>query len=307
MSLLDLIPGGSSASSAIANTPWNPANAIPNGQQALNTLANNFILKPATFAGINGFLFSVSAETTAAADTDITDHYTEYNTFFQDHAALRPIEITMRGYTGEQVVSSPSGVTGVLSTLQSKLTQLPALLGKYTPQALSKVSAVVTTTQNFVNQVDNVVGRVQNLAGLILGSAGPASAQVKAFRQLMAMRDSRCVFNLNTPWGYVATLDPTTSKQKPRSFVIKRLVFEQPEETEDKTDIIVTLKEVRFATVASTGNGQTAQEALQNTQGVQQQQAQGQTNKGTTSGLSTPVSSLFSSFGHVTGSALGTQ
>ena len=114
MALTDLANPPSLTAPTFSN-PWNPVSDISQGRNYLDTLANNFILKPATNKGINGYVFSVAAETTATADTDITDHYTEYNNFFQDHAALRPIEITLRGFAAENVLPAPQGVTGVLS------------------------------------------------------------------------------------------------------------------------------------------------------------------------------------------------
>lgn len=296
MSLTDLFtpPGQQQASF----TPsWNPVSDITQGRNYLDTLANNYILKPATANGIAGFVFDVAAETALSADTDITEHYTEYNNFYQDHAALRPLEITLRGFSSELVLPAPQGVAGVLSTLQNKLTQLPALLGKYTPQALSKVQAVVTKSTNIVNQVDNVIGRVRNITGLIAGGSAANSKQSTAFSKLLALRDSRQVFTMVSPWGMVGFWDPVKKKGGPRSFIIRRMVFEQPEETKDRTDIVVTVKEVRFSTVASSGQGQTAQEAAQNNSGVAQQRMQGQTNKGQQTQTSTvPFTSLQGAF-----------
>lgn len=301
MSLTDLYTPNPAAS--LPGNPFsgaNPINWISQGRNYADTLANNFILKPATANGIGGFVFDVAGETALTADMDITEYYTEYNNFFQDHAALRPLEITLRGFASELVLPAPQGVSGVLSTLQNKLTQLPALLGKYTPQALGKVQAVVTKSQNVVNQIDNVIGRVKNIAGLIVGGSAANSKQSLVFSKLMAMRDSRQVFTMVSPWGMVGFWDPIQKKGGPRSFIIRRIVFEQPEDTKDRTDVVVTVKEVRFATVTSQGQGQTAQEAAQNNSGIAQQRMQGQTNKGQQTQTSTTAfSTLFSSFGNV--------
>lgn len=306
MALTDILPSGAGAAvNSAAESAWNPVNMITKGRDYLDTQANNWIVKPATASGISGFVFDVEEETTASADTDITDHYTEFNNFFQDHAALRPLEFTMRGYIGELVQKAPQGVVGLLSDLQNRLTTVDALLGKYTPQALTKVQGVLTKAQGVVNQVDNIIGRAQNIVGLIAGGSPAPTHQERAFSRLMALRDTRQVFTLVTPWGLCAYFDPIRQKGGPRSFIIKRLVFEQSGETKDISDIVVTLKEVRFASVASASRGQSAQEALLNTSGRAAVQSQGQTNKGRTSGITSAFSGLFSSFGHVTQPAIG--
>jgi hypothetical protein len=304
MALTDILPPGpASAINSAASSQWNPVNMVTTGRDYLDTLANNYLVKPSGANGIAGFVFSVAGEANLMADTDITDHYTEYNNFEQDHAALKPIEVMLRGFVGEKILPSPQGINGLLSGIQNKLTTVQTLLGKYSPQALNKVSAVVNSAQNTVNQIDNVIGRAQNIVGLIAGGSAAPTAQAKALAQLMALRDTRQVFTLVTPWGQLAYFNPITQKAGSRSFVIKRLMFEQPENTEDYSDIVVTLKEVRFATVATpnasggTIPGQTAAEAAQNSSGRLQQQSQAQTNKGNQVGAPGTVTGPLSYFG----------
>lgn len=300
MALTDILPSGAAgAINSAAASRWQPVNMVTRGRNYLDTQANNWLVKPATASGISGFVFDVERETTVSADTDITDHYTEYNLFFQDHAAIRPMEITLRGFVGEIVQKVPQGVVGLLGGIQNKLTTLDALLGKYTPQAVTSIKSVITKSQNVVNQVDNIIGRAQNIVGLIAGGSPAPTKQEQAFSKLMALRDTRQVFTIVTPWGLAAYFDPIRQKGGPRSFVVKRLLFEQGEESRDMSDIVVTLKEVRFATVASSNppTGQTSQEAAQNASGRAQQGLQGTTSKGKTSGIPSPFTALTSVFG----------
>lgn len=306
MALTDILPAGAAgAVNNAAASPWNPVNMITNGRNFLDTQANNWLVKPATASGISGFVFDTESETTIVADTDITDHYTEYNNFFQDHASIKPLEIVMRGFVGELILKAPQGVVGLLSGLQDKLTTLNATLGKYTPSAVEKIQGVITQSQNVVNKVDNLIGRAQNIVSMIAGGSPAPTRQEQAFSKLMALRDTRQVFTLVTPFGLMAFFDPVRQRGGPRSFVIKRLVFEQPDETRDWADIVVTLKEVRFATVVSQSVGQTPQEAVQNNSGRAQIQSQAQSAKGRTSGVTSAFSGLFSSFGHVTQAPIG--
>jgi len=304
MALTDIMPSGASnAVNSAAASSWNPVNMVTKGRNYADTLANNWLVKPATAAGIAGFVFDVQAETTITADTEVTDHFTEYNNFFNDHAAIRPMEVTMRGYVGELTLKAPQGVNGLISGLQNKLTSLDAILGKYSPQAFSKVKSVLTKAQNTVNQVDNVISRAQNIVGLIAGGSAAPSKQEQAFSKLMALRETRQVFTLVSPYGLLAYFDPIKQKGGPRSFIIKRLVFEQAEDNSDISDIIVTMKEVRFASVSSISQGQTAQEALQNNSGRSAYQSQSQTNKGNQAGKTVSFSRLSRSFIPATGGA----
>jgi hypothetical protein len=298
MALTDILPGGAgSVINQAASSKWNPVNMALNGRAALDEMANNYLVKPASAQGISGFLFDYDGETQIVVDDDITDHYTESNRFFQDHDAHKPIEITMRGFVAELAQKAPQGITGALSILQNKLTTLPSLLGKYTPGALSKVQGVVNSATNTVNKLDNLISRAKNIVGLIAGGSAAPTKQAQAFGKLMALRDTSQVFNLVTPFGLMAARDPITGKAGPRTFVIKHLVFIQTDETKDWADIAVTLKEVRFAEVNSSAKGQSPAAALQNNAGRAAFQRMSQTIKGKTQGLATSFSKLSGAFG----------
>lgn len=46
-------------------------------------------------------LFDYESENTASLESDITDHFVEDNTYLNDHIALRPEIISVRGFKGE--------------------------------------------------------------------------------------------------------------------------------------------------------------------------------------------------------------
>lgn len=298
MALTDIGPSNSFADSvnSAAASNYNPVNQVLSGRSALDTLANNWLVKPASAQGICGFVFDYEGETEISADNDITDHYTESNRFFVDHCARRPLEIVMRGFVAEVVQTAPQGVTGALSILQNKLTTLPALLGKYTPGALAKVQSIVTASQNIVNQIDNVINRAQGLLGLFASASPAPTKQEQAFAKLMMLRDTVQVFNLVTPLGLMAARDEFTGSPGPRTFVIKHLTFVQSEDSKYQTDISVTLKEVHFADVQGTTKGASPAVALLNKGGTLAYNAQGPTNKGQTTGVSVPFSTMTEAF-----------
>ena len=263
---------------------YNPVNMITNGRNFLDAKANKYLVKPKTAEGIGGFLFDYEVQTDVVLQAEITEHYTEKNTFVMDHIAQRPIRISLRGLVGEKVLTHPSGVVGALANIQSKLTTLPAMLGKYTPGAVQKLARAVTKAQDTVTKIDNYIHRAQNLVGLFAGSTPGPTRQHRAFMDLYGLWTSRAVFTVNTPFKYFD------------SMVIEQLSFIQEEDTKYISDICVTLKEIRFAGVDSS-KGQSTTDALQTNDGRAAYQRQGQTNKGRTVGTQTALSTLKSAFG----------
>ena len=80
----------------------------PSIYAAITTLDNKAIVRPNNPpAGIAGFLFDLQADDEIHLQSDITDHYVEDNTAIQDHIALRPEEITLKGLVAELTDASP--------------------------------------------------------------------------------------------------------------------------------------------------------------------------------------------------------
>lgn len=294
MALTDLLPGGGGALGQVGSSPLNPLNMIVSGRSYLDTLANKFILKPANAKGLAGFIFDYEGETQLTVQSEITDHYSEQNTFVNDQAAQKPQRVTLRGFVGELVANPNLGVLGALQTLQGKLTTLPALLGKYTPGVVQNIAAGVTTATTVVNKIDNAISRAQNIVGLFVGSAPAPTKQQLAYQNLYALWANNTVFTLDTPFAYF------------RSVMIETMTAIQPEETKEWSEWSVTVKEVRFTGTVVQGPGLSAQLAAQTQMGRSQFQSQSQTNKGKTQGVSSPFSGLFTSFGNVKQSDLGT-
>ncbi len=251
---------------------------LQDGNNYLNTLANKFIVKPKTASGIGGFVFDYEGETTVQSQAEITDHYLESNDPVQDHIAIKPFRLTLRGYTGELAQKSPGGVVGALSIIQNKLTAVEAYAGKYTPGALLAIQRAVTTAQNTVNQINLGLAKIQNIVGFLPGAAPQKSKQQKAFAQLVALQTSRQVFTVETPYRYFD------------SMVIESLTFIQPEDTKDWSDISITLKQMRFVQV------QTVSTSNDTFGGRAAYQRQDPVSQGKTQGAAVPTSLLFKAF-----------
>lgn len=287
MALTDIIPGGQSIADKANASKLNPLNMITSARSVADGIGN-FILKPANAKGLAGFIFDYEGETIVHHQSEITDHYSEQNTFLNDHAAQKPARITLRGFVSELVANPNLGVLGVLNTLQTKLTTLPAILGKYTPGITQKIAQVTTQATQVVNKVDDAIRRAQNVVGLVLGSTPAPTKQQKAYQQLYCLWQANAVFTLDTPFNYF------------RSVIIESMTFVQDETTKQWSEISVTVKEVRFVGTDTSG-GLSPQLAAQKLAGRAAQQGQAQTNQGKAQGVQTSFSSLFSSFGHVKG------
>lgn len=210
--------------------PW----SIPRGRAYVDGLANKYIVKPKNAKGIGGFLFDHEGETTLRLQAEITDHYAEDNTVINDHVALRPLRMNLRGFIGELVFQQPQGVIGALNLIQNKLTTIPAYIGNYTPQMIGKVQNVITQATNVVNTVDQSISRVKNIVGLFGKSTPAITKQEKAYLTLQSLYFTKQIVLVETPYGVF------------NNMIIDSLVFVQPEDTKSWSDISVTLKQVNF-------------------------------------------------------------
>ncbi len=265
--------------SFIPQLPSQTFTAIPNSQAQVDGMINSspigrYLLRTKANSGIGGFIFDYLGDINLGIDADITDHFTENNDAFQDHIAIRPIELTMRGFQSELALPKPQGVVGALAAAQSALTQVNAYLGKYTPGVAQTLSGAVTQVQNTVNTINLTLAKAQNVISLFPGAPPTKSKQEKAYIQLSAAMIKKQPMTIDTPYGVMANM------------FIKRLTFVPPEDTKTWSDISVTLKQISFVQVASVlDNGSFA--------GRLAQQAQAAANKGNGSGAQVNQSAAY--------------
>jgi len=245
--------------------PTQAFTAIPNGQKYVDGLVNKYVLRTKSSTGIGGFLFGYLGDVNVSLEADITDHYAENNTAIQDHVALRPVEVTMRGFVSELTMQKPQGVVGALAAAQSALTQVPAYIQKYTPGVTQTLQKAVTQVQNTVNTINQTLAKAQNIISLFPGAPPQVSKQAKAYSQLSTAMKQKLPMTIDTPYGMMTNM------------LIKKITFVQPEDTQSWSDITVTLKQINFVEVETVAdNGSFA--------GRLAQQAQTATNKGVVPG-----------------------
>lgn len=200
----------------------------------LGNLQNRLVVNPGGAEDIAGFIFDYAGDAMATIEAEITDHYTEINAAMQDHIAIKPIKIMLRGFVSELAYKN-SGAQALLSTVQNILTSVPAYTGGYTPQALGVVNGVLSKAQNVQNTLSTYVAQGKSLVHLFRDSPATQTKQEKAYAQLEALVVSRQTFTLVTPWRLYPNM------------AIEKLQATQDEKTRMLTDFTVNLKQMNLA------------------------------------------------------------
>ena len=210
--------------------------SVSNAQSFLDEKANA-LLAPKSAEGISGFVFDVPGSENITLATDVTDHFTEDNSFVQDHVTNKPITLQLTGFVGELFYERPRGVAGAVANVQNRLETVEAYLGDYTPAAVQQTQAVIGQAQTAISAINQNIQRLQNVVGLFEGEGPEETRQQRAYRDLFALREQRTVVTVQTPFAYFD------------SMIITNISFNQPEDSMDIADIAVDLKEFRTAEV----------------------------------------------------------
>ena len=255
------------------------SNTLPNGVTSyINTLVGRTVVVPNGTKGIGGFVFDYTGEQRATLQAQITDHYAEDNRAIEDHVAFEPVRLTIRGFVAELTYVPSQGLLGLVGGVQSKLTAIPAYLGKYTPGAVQTLQKASTQAQSTINSIQQAAGKINNLVGLLPGATPTGTKQAQAYAKLEALYYAAQTFSVVMPWKVYS------------SMVIEHLDPVQPEETNDWTEWTVTLKQIRLASI------QAIPYYLSAYQGRAAQQQQGPVNQGKTAGASIGYQLLQTSF-----------
>jgi len=214
-----------------------PREATPPTAEPYLFTKDNVILAPKSSPGISGFIFDIPDTETLQLQSDITDHFTESNSFLNDHIVRKPIMITLTGFIGELVYRTPEGILGAIQTLDNRLETVEAYAGDLTPGGVQIAQRVIGQAQNAISAINQTIGKVKNLVGLFDGEDAADTLQAKAYQQLFALSKMGEIVTVQTPWSYFD------------SMAIKNISFTQNAESKEMTDISITLKEIRFAEI----------------------------------------------------------
>lgn len=200
------------------------------------------LLSPKSAEGISGFIFDIPDSESVTLATDITDHFTEDNSFINDHKVKLPIIISLSGFIGEKVFRQPGGIEGALQNLSNRLEVVDSYLGDFTPGAVQTAQKVVQQVEKTVSAINQTLDKIENVVGFFAGEGANPTAQEKAFNEIRALWDSNATVTVQTPWQYFGSMS------------IESVTFSQDGTTKEITDISVTLKEFRVAAEAKIVN-----------------------------------------------------
>ncbi len=201
----------------------------------------NALLSEAGKEGLSGFVFDISESEQVTYSADITDHVVEDGSVIQDHRVIKPVNITISGFIGELVYRGSSGVSGIFSSIENRLTEIPAFTEGETPQAFQDAQIAISKAQSAALEaeaaLETVTGVIGNVARAILGIGSDPTKQQIAHAKLKSLFESETLLTLQTPWNYYENL------------LITELSFSQMDETPLISNIKVSLKGIRKAHV----------------------------------------------------------
>ena len=203
-------------------------------QSYINNLFGG-VVTPLTAQGVSGFVFDVPDIETVTLDSEITDHYTENNTFIQDQIVNKPVKIALTGLIGEVVFRAPTGLAKILASLASALATVSAYAPSWSQGGIQKTQAVVAGAQNGLNALNSYFDLAQNMLNVLSGSG--SNKQTIAFNKLDALRSQKTICTVQTPYKYYP------------SMVIETISFTRNSDSNDLSSISITLKEFRAAEV----------------------------------------------------------
>jgi len=239
----------------------------------------NVLLAPQGQKGLSGFLFDVPSGETLTLTADITDHFTENNSFLHDHKTIKPAQISISGFVGELVFRGGNAAERATQDIQNRLETVEAYAGDFTPGAVQIAQNAVSQVRNAASAIDTTVQKTQNLVVAFEGEGPEQTAQQAAYKKLEALFRSDSLLSLQTPWKYFDNL------------MIMSLGFTQDDQTKELTDIQIQLKEIRVSEVKVVEYDRSQFEAREEVQAADEQ------DQGIVQGEERDSSFLFQVFG----------
>lgn len=209
-------------------------------------------------AGLIKINLDIVGDETIVFENDVTDNYVESNVAYQDHISVKPFTYTVRGTVGDLVYYKNNNKESFLEAVPEKLTTIASFI----PSTTKKVNSIrnkAIKISNFVNSIDNFSKRFSKLS--------EGSLQAKAVEELILLREERKPIKIRCAWFNLSNV------------VITRLEVSQDKESIDKTDILISFKQLR---VARLGNSIFN---INDYQGIDKQQRSPQKESGQTNGV----------------------
>lgn len=227
---------------------------LSQGISAISDVSNLVLVSPVSQEGFkpqfdeqalgSSILFDYSTEDTIQLSSEITDHFVEDNVSINDHIAIKPEIVTVRGVVAELnqlITQSPL----LDRTAIDKLTLINAYQPELTLTALRAYNqaeqgyrVAVNAKNNVLNTLSSALGRNRNAtieSGNLTEGAGSQSKQQIFFTKFYGYWRNRTLFNVQTPWAIF------------KNMAIQNMQAIQGEDTDTMSDFVITFKALRFA------------------------------------------------------------
>ncbi len=205
--------------------------------------------------GVAGYLFNIVTDDAVDLESEITDHYIEDNTAIQDHIALKPELISVRG-----LVAELAGIQATQVTISQQPKALPSILG-YLP-VLTPGATQVNIQQNVEPERQRAaISDSQSLFGYYNSRAPQEPNQTKqsyVFGYFYQLWKGRQLFSVETPWGIW------------NNMAIMSLNATQGEDTRTVSDIRIQFKRISKVETVTITPGNLAGRATLQRSGVAQ-------------------------------------
>lgn len=212
---------------------------------------NNFVVRPLNAFGLGGFLFDIEGETNVNLSTEITDHYLEDTTTVQDHIAVKPKKVTLKGYVGELTYSP----TGDSPTFVQKAVQKLTVVNQYLP-ALTRMGQQVFSAKKAIEEsplnlnaltgafTSKTINRVSDYWAFVKNMVGRQSKQQQAYMYFKALMEQKIIVSVQTPFEFMSKM------------AIESVTAIQADGQKYMSDFSITLKEIRTVALVSPLQGQ---------------------------------------------------
>jgi hypothetical protein len=196
--------------------------------------------------GIAGFMFDIKTDDEVSVTADVTDHYVENNSTIQDHIALAPEQVTLRGLIGE--------VRAYDSNKRQPTSRNVNFFPPITPFYPDLTLVAFSTSPTFNGEpklppepiVTEIPGSLYDYFLDKQTSQPNQTKQAAAFNYFYQLYKARELFTVETPWGTWT------------SMAILSLKISQGEDTKYVSDMTIAFKKVRFAADLTISTGELA-------------------------------------------------
>ena len=181
--------------------------------------------------GIAGFLFDINLTESVTHSAQITDHYSEDNTYLQDHIAISPMVINLTGKIGE-LVWRKLPVTEFLYAMVNRLTPVNV----FTPAQSFQAQQAIYAYELATFALKSLERSLNSLKDVFAGNETKTKQQ-DAYTTLEGLFNNRALITIETPWRTFEDM------------VIESFSVSQDDTTTTETTFDVTCKQMRFVGV----------------------------------------------------------